>query len=59
MLKVTTFSYLEDQILVEYAVDIYRGDRATIEAKVVNYRTYGKNAITSSDPSNYVLIATD
>ena len=59
MIKVTTFSYLEDQTLLEYAVDIYRGDRATIETKVVNYKTYGKNAITNSDPLNFVLIATD
>ncbi|MEA4813201.1 MAG: GntR family transcriptional regulator [Anaerolineaceae bacterium] len=59
MLKVVTLSYLEDSTPSEYSVSIQRGDRSTIETKVVNYTSYGKNAKVNTGQVEYALISTD
>lgn len=59
MLKVITISYLDDTTPIEYSVAIQRGDRSTIEAKVVSYLTHGKNAKFNTDQFSYSMISRD
>lgn len=59
MIKVITFSYLENGSLGEYSVAIHRGDRSRIETKVIHYKMIGNTLKFAQEDAERLFIATD
>lgn len=59
MIKVITYSYLEDGSLGEYTVAIHRGDRSRIEARVIHYKSVGNTLKFAQKDTERFFIATD